>query len=461
MTEQELKHYAKRFCDNSQDYLEEYRNDVDYRILENALKELPIAFNKWQIELLNSATIASTIKTPPLNPFVAAGIGNAIAGVGGAVIMGVGAQKRMDSYTDTVELFNRYLASVKTAGEKVAILVDEIGKIVNRPLMTMDEAYHRAISGMHDGATSMELQESILLFEKIISQYDCRERHDECINRLNETIRREENEAANREREAANKAMYDNAIAKMDDKFIGVSELEDVLKDLKSLQEWKNVNDEIIKCNECIREAKKRESKSIRKLIRVGIIALIVVAIAVALRLAFDDQIKSKRFEQANILMQQGEYEKAAEMFGYAGYETYKEYCQAMNRLNTLSYGDEFGSTYYTIVTYNYLDNLDELKNKNVAFSILDSMRGKWYESDSDYPSWIICDENGYAVHQFSTTDENMNVFNFYIMISKDTMYKFELRQELDGKSNGELYIHKEGDLAVNSFYDFNTYKKR
>lgn len=128
MTNQELMNTAKNYCDSSQAYLARYKNDIEYPILKDALRELPTAYNKWLIEILGAPMVGKA----PMNPYVAAGIGNAVAGLGGAVIMGVDAQKKMNAYNDAVESFNKQLFSIKSAGERVAFLVDEIGRIVIR-----------------------------------------------------------------------------------------------------------------------------------------------------------------------------------------------------------------------------------------------------------------------------------------------------------------------------------------
>ena len=112
-------------------YLKKYRNDAEYKKLEMALYELPDAYNRWAQQILSTPGTGKA----PMNPFVAAGIGNAVAGIGGAIVMGASAENQQNKYNERVEQFNRNLASIRSWGEKVAFLTDEIESITSRAVI--------------------------------------------------------------------------------------------------------------------------------------------------------------------------------------------------------------------------------------------------------------------------------------------------------------------------------------
>ena len=71
-----------------------YENDPEYERLKMAYDALPTAYNRWVQEILRTPMVGKK----PINTFVAAGIGDGIAGLGGAVIMGVAAQNENNKY---------------------------------------------------------------------------------------------------------------------------------------------------------------------------------------------------------------------------------------------------------------------------------------------------------------------------------------------------------------------------
>ena len=117
---------AKSLCDRRNQILSDFKNNVDYEKLKIALDVLPSAYNRWAQEIL----AAPMVGKKPMNPFVAAGIGDSIAGLGGAVMMGVAAQNENNKYEERLALFKSQLARINVSGDKVAFLVDEIETIL-------------------------------------------------------------------------------------------------------------------------------------------------------------------------------------------------------------------------------------------------------------------------------------------------------------------------------------------
>lgn len=108
--------------------LSRYGNDKDYYKLELALNELCISNNKCLQNILS----APTIDKKPMDTFIAAGIGNTIAGTGGAIVMGASAYDKNQKWEKQVTEFNKHLSKINSTEDQVAYLAREIHMIIDR-----------------------------------------------------------------------------------------------------------------------------------------------------------------------------------------------------------------------------------------------------------------------------------------------------------------------------------------
>ena len=122
---------TKALCDKSDYYLEKYKNDVEYEKLKTAFVELCIAYNRMAQQILATPTLGRR----PVDPFVAAGIGNGLAGPAAGVVMGLSAQDKMNTYNDNLAQFNSNLAKIGTCEQKCLYLYDEITAIISRDII--------------------------------------------------------------------------------------------------------------------------------------------------------------------------------------------------------------------------------------------------------------------------------------------------------------------------------------
>lgn len=116
---------AVDLCNSREAVISRCKTDEDKEIVNHLINELATSYNKWVLEVLGTQEMGKK----PLNPYVAAGIGNAVAGVGGAIVMGVAAQNENIQYQERLNEFNKQLASIATAEQKVEYLVNKIHDI--------------------------------------------------------------------------------------------------------------------------------------------------------------------------------------------------------------------------------------------------------------------------------------------------------------------------------------------
>ncbi|MBR4605652.1 MAG: hypothetical protein IKO41_05435 [Lachnospiraceae bacterium] len=171
----EITERAKHYIENREYYLLKYIYDKDYELLSRLLcQEIYQSYANCVKEILGTRTLSGK---NPLNPFVAAGIGDAIAGPVGAISMGVAAAEKTRQHEENVEQFLKDVAHTEVAAEKLSIIVKKLDEITMRPPQPIypdnyrEELYQKVEEYIKKPICKNPMTELVMSIAKQISGY--------------------------------------------------------------------------------------------------------------------------------------------------------------------------------------------------------------------------------------------------------------------------------------------------
>lgn len=103
-----------------------YIGDTAFSKLHKAYHEFAVTYNLYAQQILSTPMLSKK----PVNPVIAAAIGNGIAGIAGGVMMGVNAYNSNVRYNNDVAEFSRNLSRIDSSADKLAFIVQEIVNIL-------------------------------------------------------------------------------------------------------------------------------------------------------------------------------------------------------------------------------------------------------------------------------------------------------------------------------------------
>ena len=182
----EIMQRAKYYVDNRDYYLFYYLFDIEYDLLNEALDKMVSAYHRCVQGILGTTIVGK----PPVNAFTAAGIGNAIGGIYGALSMGVTAANEQIKYEERLEQFKKDYKALTNSGLQLKFLVDTADQITSRqpqPIYPDDfrEIYYQKIKKISEGRilTTPTTQHAIKIAKELSGYKD----FEEIYNRLNNT----------------------------------------------------------------------------------------------------------------------------------------------------------------------------------------------------------------------------------------------------------------------------------
>ena len=340
--------------------------------------------------------------------------------------------------------YNKFL---KYGGQDAEKWIQEVESVEKEFLLRRIEArknakYDELVSKVNAQQSIYELEETLTELQKLDSYKDSVHYIQECQSLITDKKEREEATAKERE-EAQRNGEYNRALSIIESKYSKIDELKNARETLVKLKTWRNVENEIEKCDVCIHEKKKGIERTRKRNIIFALVGLILLSMYFVWLYTTKDARHQAHYEKGIELMANGEYEDAAQEFRVADQDTYADYCQALNALPSIAFGDEIGTIYYTIVRYNYLDNIEQLRESYIIFKKLDDMHGTW--SGWGY-NINVCDSSEF----FESSTGNVTR-KYKVYVYKIPYDEFSLREVMEGSNSttksGTISINKNGDL--------------
>ena len=122
---------ANRLFENKENFLSACKDEKEKRRLEIAFDEMFHAYIVVRQEALYAVAYGTCMKgKKPINPYIAAGIGNGLAGFGGAVAMGTAAHIENEKYNESERKFQQQIIKCQVSEKDLEKSIDKIKSMI-------------------------------------------------------------------------------------------------------------------------------------------------------------------------------------------------------------------------------------------------------------------------------------------------------------------------------------------